>query len=115
MAAGDTTQGITVKVDGVAVGQVMDATLTSSVVTVDCTCLDDTYTDMRAGTFNPSGSITISLKDSGSHTYKAGDVITFEVGSLGTFTVRIESVEEGGSANSPNTVRLNVVSTTEGT
>ena len=115
MAAGDTNQALLVKIDGSAVGQVMDATEDDACVMVDCTCLDDTVTDNRAGTFDPSGSITISLKDSGTFSYTSGDVVTFQVGGLTARNMRINSLSQGGGANAANTVRLSFVSTAEGT
>ena len=112
MAQTATTQGLTATWNSTPLGKVMDGSFDDNVVTVDCTCLDDDQVDNRAGTADPSGTVTISLKDSNTVSIAAGDVGVLGIGDL-SGKVLVSGVSTGSGANSARTKTLTFVSTEE--
>jgi len=107
-----TNQGLDVKWNGVAIGKIADGSFDDNLTMVDCTTLDDTQVDNRSDLYDPSGSITVSLKDSHTPSIALGDVGELTVGGLKR-KVRISGASQAAGVGAHRTRTLTFVSTTE--
>jgi hypothetical protein len=112
MAQTATNQGLTVQWDNVDIGYIADGSFDDNLTMVDCTTLDDTQVDNRGDLFDPSGSITVSLKDSNTVSLALNDVGELTVGEL-TRKVRISGLSQGAGVGAHRTITINFVSTAE--
>jgi hypothetical protein len=111
--ANETTVGMTVELDNVDIADyVSEATVDTAIVTVDCTAIGDDTTDNRAGTLNPTGSLTVILKDDSAPSVSVGDVVELDVDGEAADVI-VTGVSFGGGVNQPRTLRITFASTLE--
>lgn len=114
MAAGDTDQGLTVTWNSSALGKVTGDNFTDAYDQEDCTTLDDDQRDFRSSLLNPSGSLTISLKDSNTPSIALDDIGTLTVGTLER-KVRISEISKPIAVGAHRVQTYSFVSTEETT
>lgn len=111
--ADETTVGMEVEIDGADIADyASEATVETAIVTVDCTAIGDDTTDNRAGTLNPTGSLTVLLKDLSAPTVAVGDVVELTVDGEAADVI-VTGVGFGGGVNQPRTLRITFASTLE--
>ena len=110
----DTDQGLTVSWNSGDIGYVVSGDFADVYDQEDCTTIDDTQRDFRSSLLNPSGSLTISLKDSNTATIALDDVGTLTVDSLSR-KVRISEVSKPIGVGAHRVMSFSFVSTEEST
>jgi hypothetical protein len=110
----DTDQGLAVKWDGSDIGYVVSGDFADVYDQEDCSTIDDTQRDFRSSLLNPSGSLTISLKDSNTPSITLDDVGTLTVSTLAR-KVRISEISKPVGVGAHSVMSFSFVSTEEST